>query len=935
MVGDVTIIGRLLARDYARPFLLSQPCSFIIGGRQMLSKSGRLVATLILVAWGAVLVGPISAQDNPVPFISQPLVPDAVAPGGAGFTLTVNGTGFVSGAVVYWNGSARATAFVSSTKLTASILASDIALAGTASVTVVNSVTGGVTSNVAFLPVAVSTPTVGFSLASAPVTGEFSTSSTVADFNRDGKQDLAVANGSVPGMASILMGEGNGNFNFGPTYTVEDTPSSIAVGDFNGDSYLDMAVADACGATGNCGGPGTVSILLGDGTGNFTLAYTITVGSYPGAISTADFNGDGNLDLATANQFDDTVSILLGDGTGNFTLVSSPAAGVYPESVAVGDFNGDGKLDLAVANYTDSGTVSILLGDGTGNFTLTSSFATGSYSLSAAVSDFNGDGKLDLAVNNFCGTESPDCNTAGTVSILLGDGTGNFTLASSPGTGDGPWAITVADFNADGKPDLAVVNQGSATVSVLLGDGTGNFTLAASPATGMLPRGVAVGDFNGDGKLDLAATNFFGDSVSILVQAPAVTLVPSSLSFGDQPVSTTSAPQTVTLTNSGSATLAISGITITGTGSSDFAETNTCGTSVAVGASCTISVTFTPMVAGSLTAAVTITDNGSGSPQAISLSGTGASAVVNLSPSSLTFGSQLLGTTSAAQNVTLTNTGNATLTITSIAASGDFAETNTCGSSVAAGANCTISVTFTPEGIGTLTGAVAITDNAYGSPHQTVTLTGTGTEVEFTPASLSFPVQVMGTSSAAMNVTLTNVGSTALTLTGFNITGTDAEDFSQTNTCGGNVGAGLSCTISVVFKPTERGPRTASVSVMDNGGGGTQSFAVSGIGTVVSLSAQSLNFGSVMVGMVSSPRTVILTNVGTRTLSITSIGVVGLEKGDFLATNSCGKSVPAGGTCSVIVRFVPTEDGLRTADIKIIDNGGGSPQAIRLIGTGT
>jgi hypothetical protein len=103
----------------------------------------------------------------------------------------------------------------------------------------------------------------------------------------------------------------------------------------------------------------------------------------------------------------------------------------------------------------------------------------------------------------------------------------------------------------------------------------------------------------------------------------------------------------------------------------------------------------------------------------------------------------------------------------------------------------------------------------------------------------------------------------------------------------------------------------------------------------VSLSAQSLNFGSVMVGMVSSPRTVILTNVGTRTLSITSIGVVGLEKGDFLATNTCGKSVPAGGTCSVIVRFVPTEDGVRTADIKIIDNGGGSPQAIRLIGTGT
>jgi hypothetical protein len=413
--------------------------------------------------------------------------------------------------------------------------------------------------------------------------------------------------------------------------------------------------------------------------------------------------------------------------------------------------------------------------------------------------------------------------------------------------------------------------------------------------------------------------------------APIVTLSAMNLSFGNQNVGTTSAPQNVTLTNTGTAPLTISGISATG----DFAQTNTCGTSVAAGASCTISVAFTPTAPGMRTGSVSITDNAQGSPQMIALSGTGTAPAVTLAPTSLTFGNQLLGTTSPAQTVTLTNSGTETLAINSIAISGNFLETNTCGTTVAIGASCMINVTFEPLVIHQQTGTVTITDNAFGSPQQMVPLTGTGTEVKLTPASLTFPVQLVGTTSAAKKVTLTNVGSTAFNLIGISITGADAGDFSQTNTCGPSVGAGKSCTISVTFKPTAGGTLTASVSVSDNGGGIPQTVALSGTGTIVKLSASSLNFGNVMVGKISKSQIVVLTNVGSTTLTITSIKTTGADPGDFSVSNTCGGSVRAGDTCNIVVRFIPTEMGTRTADVSITDNGGGSPQQINVSGTGT
>jgi len=275
----------------------------------------------------------------------------------------------------------------------------------------------------------------------------------------------------------------------------------------------------------------------------------------------------------------------------------------------------------------------------------------------------------------------------------------------------------------------------------------------------------------------------------------------------------------------------VSGVTIIGTNSADFAQTNSCA-SVAPQSTCTVSVTFTPSLVGSESANLSITDDAPHSPHVEAVTGTGVGSggpFVVLSATSLKFASQLVGTTSASQNVTLSNTGSGTLNITSLTSSGDFKQTNSCGSSVAPGANCTITVTFTPTNINLRSGTVTIADNATGSP-QTVALSGKGTYVVISPVSLNFGNVTVGMSSAPQTVTLTNTSKIAITVQSVTITGANINDFSQTNTCGTSVAAGASCSINVTFKPTVTGARRASVTIMDTGGGSPQIASLSGTG---------------------------------------------------------------------------------------------------------
>ena len=239
----------------------------------------------------------------------------------------------------------------------------------------------------------------------------------------------------------------------------------------------------------------------------------------------------------------------------------------------------------------------------------------------------------------------------------------------------------------------------------------------------LMAQGLGLTTFPGAAANAANMSEFFGASAS----APSVSLSPASLSFGNQTVGTTSAARFSTLTNTGNAALTINTLQISGDFA--FAGTGNCSGSVAAGASCSISVNFTPTTTGTRTGTVTITDNASNSPQTIPLTGSGVSSsgstTLSVSPASLSFGRVKVGHVSASKTVTVTNTGSAIVSIGGVATSGQFAETNNCGSSLAVGAGCAINVTFHPTSSGTQTGTLTISDNASGSP-QTVSLTGRG-----------------------------------------------------------------------------------------------------------------------------------------------------------------------------------------------------------------
>lgn len=765
----------------------------------------------IRIAIIVLAVLPAMAQTNPVPFISLPLVPATVAPGSADFTLTVNGAGFSPSSTVDWNGSPRTTTFVSATQLTATILATDVAQPTSGAVSVLTPAPGGGRSNTTLLEVAI--PRTILSFNPSVVTPNPSPSVVgVADLNGDGNLDL-VSTDSAANAITIFLGNGDGTFRFLADYPVGSKPASAAIADINGDNNPDIVVADE--------GSNEISVLLGNGDGTFQPAVSYNANPVPVSIALGDFNHDGKLDVAVASDGGYIASILLGNGDGTFQPPVGYGTGPNITAVAIGDFNGDGNLDLAVTQSSPSG-VNILLGYGDGRFRIDRFQIADFGAQSVVVADFNGDGKPDLAVA---------CKelAVSSVDILLGNGDGTFSPRVAFPTGPKPYSVVVGDMNGDGVLDLATANYDGNSTSILLGSGDGTFQPHQEYlVAGASVQSLAVADLNRDGLPDLAVAAGIGP-ISILLQTTVV-LSPRSLSFGKQMVGTSSMAQGITLTNTASVALDFSGITIAGSNPGDFSETSTCAGTVAPGASCTISVTFTPQATGARAATVTITDNAPNSPQTVPLTGAGIQPAVVLSPATLAYPTQLIFTASAPQTVTLTNTGNQALSVTSITTTGNFSQTNTCGTSLAPGVSCTISVTFRPLSKGPLTGMLSVTDNAPGSP-QTVSLAGTGTYVRLQPTSLSLGTQPVGTMSLPRKITLSNKGSMPLGIASITIAGAGAGDFAQTNTCGSRVAAGASCFITVTFTPTAKGRRTADVSISDNGGGSPQLVGLTGTGT--------------------------------------------------------------------------------------------------------
>jgi parallel beta-helix repeat protein len=430
-------------------------------------------------------------------------------------------------------------------------------------------------------------------------------------------------------------------------------------------------------------------------------------------------------------------------------------------------------------------------------------------------------------------------------------------------------------------------------------------------------------DLNGDPRIvnttvDIGAFEFQGSTTA--------TYSATSLTYAKQLVNTTGAPQAITITHTGSRALQLTPFIVTG----DFSETDNCHTSNGLPAaqSCTVNVSFTPTTHGTRNGLLTITSNDTGSPVSITLTGFGGSPIVSLSVPGLTFANQLVGTTSSAQSFTLSNTGDDVLNLAGVAATGDFGQTNDCGTSIAVSAFCTVNVTFTPTLRGQRNGSVTIADNAPGSPHS-VTLQGTGTGPAITlgATSVAFANQLAGTTSSAQSVSLTSSGETDLNVSSITASG----DFAQTNDCGTTIPAGQGCTIQITFTPAARGLRSGTVTISDNSTSSPEHISLSGTGVapVATLSRTSVDFG-IQVLNSSATSTISLTNTGDAALAISSI----VTGGNFAQSNDCGTSLAPFSSCNIHLLFSATAVGPRIGTLTLTDSALDSPQIVNLSGTG-
>jgi hypothetical protein len=427
-------------------------------------------------------------------------------------------------------------------------------------------------------------------------TGKSPDAIAIGDLNGDGKPDIVAAN-AADNTVSVLIGKGDGTFAPQKTYATGKTPTGVAIADL-GNGKPDIVVTNQ--------EDGTVSVLLGKGDGTFEPQKTYATGKTPTGLAIADL-GNGRPDIVTANAADNTVSVLIGNGDGSFQPPTPYATGEGPVAVAIADLNGDKKADVVTANETE-GTVSVLLGKGDGTIEAPKNYGTGVAPDAVALGDLNHDGKPDIVAAD---------GGANTVSVLLGKGDGTFAAKQDFPTGISPEGVALADLNADGKPDIVTANGGANTVSVLLGKGDGTFAARQDLPTGKVPVALALADLNGDGVPDIATANAAENTVSVLLSTPVLETSSGSLAFPTQLFGTKSAAQKVTVTNGGSAPLAISSVTVSG----NFAASGCSGSVLAAGTSCSLGVTFSPQGYGSLKGEVTIASNAGG--KTIKLSGTG------------------------------------------------------------------------------------------------------------------------------------------------------------------------------------------------------------------------------------------------------------------------------------------------------------------------
>ncbi len=571
------------------------------------------------------------------------------------------------------------------------------------------------------------------------------------------------------------------------------------------------------------------------------------------------------------------VLLFLGvQASAQFETRDAVSPGFAPGSVVTGDFNHDGNPDLAIAGVGGGPLeVQVFLGNGDGTFAAPVSYDAGSAVAPLVAADVNGDGNVDLIV----------ANLSNSVDVLLGNGDGTFQQAVNYPVAGAVAGITIGDFNGDGFPDIATtdgdINSTSdcECVAVLLGNGDGTFqepSLVTYPPQGGI-EALAAGHFSSGGDLDLAVTlqHVSSDSLQIL------------LGNGDGTFSL-GASYVV-----GPSSLSIITADFRRKGKTDLAVGQFEGTGVAV-----------LLGNGNGTFQKPVSYN-AGSPLGVAsgdVNGDGIPDLITASPSGVNSGAAFV----------LLGKGNGTFEPAASYPAGKFpaavalADFNN---------DRKLDITVADQG-GDLEYALLNTGVARFSPT--------------TP--LTFPTQLLDTTSAPVSATLTNSGTSPLKISSITFSG---PPFEGETTCKGSLSAGAGCTVTARFTPQAQGPLSGTVTIKDSASSKPQVVELEGVGTVMKFSPSMLKFAAQRVGTSSAPKNIELTNIGNTTILLTGLlWIGGTDYNDFTQTNNCPTSINTGESCQITVIFTPKKTGTRTATLNVPDTAGGSPQAASLSGTG-
>lgn len=785
------------------------------------------------------------------------------------------------------------------------------------------------------------------------------------DFNNDGLDDLAVASGpSSNNGLNVALATGGGSFGPGTNLDCNHTGTgcfTVVAGQFTGgDSDLDLFAVPFQSNS-------QVLSFVGNGTGVFvrTSANAPTTPNTRESIAVGDLNGNSVGDIVFgASTGTYVVGIAQGPGTFSYSTGAIPGAGDFT-SATMGDFNDDGDSDVALGDNNDH--IFVLLGDGGGGLTYTTSSenpastAGGLNWVGSMVSaDFNGDGRDDVGVT----AEQGQQGHVSSVQTFLGTTDGNLVTNANPGgsvfsptiDGEDPNTfsdLVTADFDQNGVAGdlayLSVKRPNGPTVyqsSIRLSDGAGSFTAAANSPFAynqdIFMWGQAQGDFNGDGAPDLVGASPGGGSCSgcgtPVLMSLADASAPSSVDFGGVLTGTNSAATTVTINNTGAPTAHLSNFSISGPDASEFSLTSAPATCDAtVNSPCARSVTFSPASDGTKSAILQIS-NADGPNLEVFLSGTGTSPAINFAPSSTDFGELALGLTSAPQTVTVTSSGTAALHIGVVAEgtgdTGDFniVGNNTCSNAtLAPNATCEFNTVFAPSsGAGIKSLDIEVPNDSSGA--QATTLQGVATDpgLDISPVSgYTFADAIVGGIGQGQPFTITSTGTTDLKDITKSVTGPDASDFSlTTGNCSGAFAPTQTCSFTGIFHPgpADHAIRQATFEIRSNAAASPTSIAVSGTALVgdASLTPTTDDFGDVRLGQTTASKTITFKATGTAPVAVDEVGLNGPDSGNFSrVANGCNSTtIPAGGTCQVVVNFTPSLVGELHGELKFATDAG-------------